>query len=175
MPLKFPMNGVSLDGGATWGQSVPDATPSAAGLMSAAQAGSLTNLVYAVTPTMDFTLSNSGVSFSVPLKQAGFYFVALGVSIFTYTSVGTASGSLTVTAGNNGSHNNVIGSFSVVLSIINALQSGVPIQLSALAFPGPNAVNVDGATEIKVFTAPPAGITAMTGRVAVVGFWVPAT
>lgn len=185
-PIKMDAAGnlyVSADGGATWTlqqlppSDIPLATPSAAGLMSAAQFSSLDGFVSAVSPSLDFTTAASGISFATPLTRAGYLFVATNTYIVSKTArVTAATGSLTLSCGNDAGNTNVVATCSATSGVINSLGAVAltPVvgYASGVVGAGPGAGGIDGATEIKIKVVPAAGVTVFTGWFVVQGTWI---
>lgn len=175
MPVNFPTAIASLDHGQTYGQIIPDASAVAAGLMPAQQFASSQYAVSATSPLLDMTATGSAVSFIVPVKLAGFYFVASTATLVLLgTYAGTATASLVVSAGNDAGQSNVIAGsqLTITSSNLNTFAPFAPIP--GVSSTGPTAgVMVDGGTEVTLKWAAVTGVTAGHFRVVMRGTWIP--
>ena len=145
------------------------------GLLNGVEIATLsTAAVRAVSPVLDFTLSNVGVSMTPKLQRAGFYFVCTGVELLSRTPrVTAATGDLVARLGNDGGHVNVVNGTHANPATINSAGTIAPYVFANFFAPPAGAVYADAAAEIVLDTDPPAGVTAFTGQVVVQGVWVP--
>jgi hypothetical protein len=161
------------------GGGIPAATSSAAGLMSAAVAaaiaatgGSLSPAWY--TPLIDLTATSTG-NILVP-AMPGFLFAPSQPRLFSIQKAGAISTSFTYSAGNDGSHVNIIPSATPATTVFSATGLTAPdLDLAGTAATIPLAL-VDLTTPITVsITAGATGTGgfAWKGRFAVIGMIVP--
>lgn len=179
VPLWSIVNGqaaYSTDGGVTWTvvtgpTTIPNATPSAAGLMSAAQAtniqgGAVTGTW--VTPTVDLT-ATSITAFTMP-TAAGKKFYMVQSRLVVLTRDASLTTGLTWNFAQNGS--SVSNSVATSTSSLNTASAGAPQSLSA----APTNVQIIAMdtnvmqAQITVGVAG-SGLTTCTGFWALVGYY----
>lgn len=129
----------------------------------------------AVTPIVDMTATQSGISFTPKLQRAGYYFVLAGGAMVFTSYAGTATSSAVWGVGNDATFINVVQATTMTSSNLNIFGPFFPIDASN-AGPGNPSTLVDAATEIKFkSTTAVTGVTAFTARYIVNGFWIPKT
>lgn len=159
----------------------PAATSTTNGLFSAANAAAMgTGISIAAyeSPIIDFTTVADNISFTNKLQNSGKAFIPFRFDVIYYSIVGTATGSLIYSVGNgpdtsSHTHANVVSQTlgTVTSAGINGTTAFVPI-IGTQTNAGVGGALVDGATEIVAnVVQAPTGITAMTGRIIIFGYW----
>jgi hypothetical protein len=165
---------LSPDGGKTWSLqtiapgNIPAATPSSAGLMSAA------NGTYTYTSgLLDFTASGTGVASGIPVPSvAGLYFIGRLATVVLISGVGTATSTLPWTAGNDAGQLNCVDPSAITAASINAdIANGMPIQLQLANAVGLGAI-LDAQTPITLKWSAVTGVTTLKGKIILTGDWI---
>lgn len=131
-----------------------------------------TGMVTYSTALLDCTATVDNVPFSEMPLRPGFLFISRIYTVTIHDGSGTATGNMIWSAGNDGSHQNVLGPVTTTSVTINNLVPTAPYQ--SFGNGGGTGAVTDAGTAIvlKIVTAP-TGVTALHCYFTVHGFWVP--
>lgn len=152
----------------------PDGTQKLDAAFASAAAPADGIVVGARTALLDFKTAADNLPFNVPLTRSGYWFIPTSYSILFKQRVGTATGNLVISVGNNAARTNVVptGSGTIIAAVINITAAPAYGSLGAPNVSGFDLV--DSATEAKAkIVTGITGITTATGRITVSGLWVP--
>jgi hypothetical protein len=180
-PVKVDAEGntyVSPDGGLTWTpNAIPAASPSGAGLMTAAQAASLAAVPAGagvesviVSGEIDLVAGSTGVTFSCGAVP-GYYFIYNRFQVIVDSVAGTLVTPPTTKWGNNGTHDNLQAAANFFTSALFALTPPAWGIGSTSATPN-TLVDLAAPILLDVVTPAAGSGTAFTGRVLLFGYFL---
>lgn len=123
------------------------------------------------TALIDCTVAVDNVPFAEMPLRPGFLFMSRIYTLTVHDGSGSATGNMVWTAGNDGSHQNVLGPVTTTSTTINTLIATAPYQ--SIGNGGGTGAVSDAGTQIvlKIGTAP-TGVTTLRCYFTVHGFWV---
>jgi hypothetical protein len=122
------------------------------------------------TAVINFKNNTTGNA-CIPVRT-GFYFIAQSFSVVFLTGTGTATGNMTVSAGNDAGETNILGPSTISTAAVNNSIGLVPHNISVAATT-PTTAHANGSAAGTVKITAPTGVTTLTGQIIATGRWIP--